>query len=69
MEVSAAGNGYMQDTKPWELKTASPDRCATVVALAAFQRNEKSACDAHQPPSTYLRNRPEISSNPASSAR
>jgi methionyl-tRNA synthetase len=31
MLISAAGNAYMQDTKPWELAKSAPARCATIV--------------------------------------
>lgn len=33
MEISTAGNVYMQDCKAWELKASDPARCATVVAV------------------------------------
>jgi len=35
MLVSAAGNLYMQDTKPWELAKSDPPRCATIVNTIA----------------------------------
>ena len=36
MEMSAEGNRYMQDTKPWDLlKAGAADRCATVITLVA----------------------------------
>lgn len=34
MEMSAEGNRYMQDTKPWDiLKSGATERCATVITL------------------------------------
>ncbi len=36
MEISAEGNKYMQDTKPWDLmKGGAPERGATVITLVA----------------------------------
>jgi hypothetical protein len=35
MFISGAGNLYMQDTKPWELKQSAPDRAATIVNTMA----------------------------------
>lgn len=35
MEISSAGNVYMQDCKPWELKTSAPGRCALVINTIA----------------------------------
>jgi hypothetical protein len=35
MLISAIGNKYLQDTKPWDVLKVNPDRAATIVTYAA----------------------------------
>ena len=35
MDMAGEGNKYMQDSKPWELRTSSPSRCARIINLMA----------------------------------